>query len=183
MSDSHVIFIGGRSGVGKSTVAFAMHDLLSEREIQHAVIEGDFLDLAYPAPWSHRLAEQNLAAMWTNYRALGYRRLIYTNTVSILETDSLLNAIGSGSAVTSVLLRASDTTAEARLGQREQGVSLQSHIERSAAAAARLDQSAADEVHRIDTDGKTPIDIARQILTLAGWLQSDQSNRTPQESN
>ena len=43
---SRLLLIGGRSGVGKSTVAFALHDLLTDREIPHAVIEGDALDLA-----------------------------------------------------------------------------------------------------------------------------------------
>lgn len=51
MNSAHMLLIGGRSGVGKSTVAFALHDLLSARGVQHAVIEGDALDLAYPAPW------------------------------------------------------------------------------------------------------------------------------------
>ena len=169
MTETQVIVIGGRSGVGKSTVAFAMHDLLSAREIQHAVIEGDCLDLAYPAPWNHHLAEQNLTAMWINYRTLGYHRLIYTNTVSILETDALISAIGQVSAVTSVLLQASNATAATRLGQREHGASLQAHIERSTAAATRLELEAADETHRINTDGQTPTALAQQILTLAGW--------------
>ena len=114
MVDSHVVFIGGRSGVGKSTVAFALHDLLTEREVQHAVIEGDCLDLAYPARWKHRLAERNLAAMWSNYRDLGYHRLVYTNTVSVLEVPALTEAMGSVDGVTSVLLRASDSTVASR---------------------------------------------------------------------
>ncbi len=49
-------------------------------------IEGDDLDLAYRLPWEHGLTEKNLAAKWRSYRALGHRRLIYTNTVSVLHT-------------------------------------------------------------------------------------------------
>ena len=78
--------------MGKSTVAFALHDLLSARGVQHAVIEGDALDLAYPAPWEQQMAERNLKAIWNNYAADGYRRLIYTNTVSVLEADKLARA-------------------------------------------------------------------------------------------
>lgn len=55
MADAQVIFIGGGSGVGTSTTAFALHVLLSEQDVRHAVIEGDGLDLAHPAPWKHRL--------------------------------------------------------------------------------------------------------------------------------
>ncbi|GAA3106781.1 hypothetical protein [Nonomuraea salmonea] len=57
----------------------------------HCLIEGDDLCEAHPAPDGdpHRTAmtEANLAAVWANYAALGYRRLIYTNTVSVLEAD------------------------------------------------------------------------------------------------
>jgi CO dehydrogenase nickel-insertion accessory protein CooC1 len=60
---SEVLFIGGRSGVGKSSVAFELHAQLSAQKIKHCVIEGDNLDLAFPPPWEHHLAEQNLAAV------------------------------------------------------------------------------------------------------------------------
>ncbi len=86
MTRSHLLLIGGRSGVGKSTVAAEIHRQLAERGVHHAWIEGDNLDMAFPVPWKegHKLAEANLAAMWSNYRALGYIRLIYVNTASVL---------------------------------------------------------------------------------------------------
>jgi hypothetical protein len=40
------------------------------------VIEGDNLDMAFPQAWEHNLAERKLAAIWANYRALGYQRMI-----------------------------------------------------------------------------------------------------------
>ncbi len=164
-----MIFIGGRSGVGKSAVAFEMHRLLSERGIRHAVIEGDCLDLAYPAPWEHHLAERNLAAMWGNYRQLGYRRLIYTNTVAVLEQASLIAAMGDSPVATSVLLRANDATAVQRLAARERGESLRQHIEHSSAAATRLDDHAGNDVHRVDTDDRSPALVADRIIKLSGW--------------
>jgi hypothetical protein len=54
-----------------------MHAQLSAAGVRHCLIEGDNLDLAYPPPHVHGLAEQNLAAMWASYTALGYRRMIY----------------------------------------------------------------------------------------------------------
>lgn len=169
MSKTDVIFIGGRAGVGKSTVAFAMHEQLTAQHIRHAVIEGDALDLAWPPPWEHHLAARNLAAIWANYHALGYRRLIYTNTVAILELDALVEALGGECSVTSILLRADDDTIATRLGQREQGASLTTHLERSAKAASLLDETAPVETHRIQTNGLRPSAIAHQILKLAGW--------------
>ncbi|BCT76260.1 hypothetical protein SCMU_21020 [Sinomonas cyclohexanicum] len=85
---SHVLLIGGPSGVGKTTAALALHKLMKSSGVRHAVIEGDCLDLAHPAPhFAHavaRLAERNLGALWANYRELGYRRLTFTNTASVL---------------------------------------------------------------------------------------------------
>lgn len=133
------------------------------------MIEGDALDLAHPAPWEYGLAARNLRAIWANYRELGYRRLIYTNTVSVLEADVLAEAMGDDPLVTGVLLRASDEAARERLGRREHGESLTRHLERSRRAADRLDASAPASIHRVETDGLDPLGIARLILPLLGW--------------
>ena len=46
--------------------------------------------MAYPPPWEHGLAARNLASIWRNYRDLGYRRLIYTNTNSdLIERNAI----------------------------------------------------------------------------------------------
>ncbi len=38
------LFLGGRSGSGKSSVAYEIHDQLSSSGVMHACIEGDNLD-------------------------------------------------------------------------------------------------------------------------------------------
>lgn len=172
VSGSHLVVIGGRSGVGKSSAAFALHDLLRQRDVQHAVIEGDALDLAHPAPWEHRLAERNLAAVWANYRSLGFRRLVYTNTVAVLHTTSIATAMGDEPRVTAVLLSASDVTTSARLACREQGESMARHLERSAQAAELLEEKAPPDVHRLATDGLLPVEVAQRILALLDWLRA-----------
>jgi hypothetical protein len=135
---SEVLFLGGRAGVGKTSVGTEIHVQLSARRVRHCLIEGDNLDLAYPPPWEHGLAERNLAAMWANYRVLGYRRLIYTNTVSVRFVDALTTAMGDDPRVTAVLLTADDRTARQRLARREIGTALQRHVERSDIAAREL---------------------------------------------
>jgi hypothetical protein len=174
---TEVLLIGGRSGVGKSIVGGEMHAQLSAAGVRHCLIEGDNLDLAYPPPQEHGLAEQNLAAMWANYAALGYRRMIYTNTASVLEkviTD-LTAAIGGNPRVTAVLLRCSNATAHQRLSQRDIGTALDWHLERSAMMARRLDEDAPPWVHRLDTDSQTVADVASQIIELAGWAGQSRS--------
>nr|WP_208012504.1 ATPase [Cellulomonas shaoxiangyii] len=166
---THLLLVGGRAGVGKTTVASAVHDLLTARDVPHAVVEGDALDLAHPAPWEHGVAAANLADVWRRYRALGHRRLVVTNTVSVLEADVLAAAVGDRPHVTSVLLTADDATAHERLGRREHGASLTAHAQRSDAAARRLEAQAGADVHRVATDGRTPQDVAAEVLRLAGW--------------
>lgn len=174
MPRSEVLFIGGRSGVGKSTAAEALHDLLTDADVRHALIEGDALDLAHPAPHVEhpeaRLAERNLAAMWANYRALGHHRLVYTNTVSVLEADRLAAAMGDDPVVVAVLLRATDETTASRLQRRTGGELPVAQLAHSTRTAGRLDTASPGRVTRIDTDAMAPADVARRLASLTGWL-------------
>ncbi|SMH42902.1 Predicted kinase [Rathayibacter oskolensis] len=166
-----VLFLGGRSGVGKSSVAAEVSRLLAMDDVSHAVIEGDNLDQAHPEPWRRGLglAERNLASMWQNYRAAGYHRLIYTNTVSVIEMEPLAAVLGPAVSTTGVLLTAEDATAEQRLAGRELGTGLGDAILRSRAAAAMLDSDAPPTVHRLRTDGRAVHDIALDVLALTSW--------------
>ena len=96
LGPSSVLFLGGRSGVGKTSVGNEIHAQLSHAGVRHPLIDGDMLDMAFPAPCHDHLAERNLAALWANYRALGYCRLVYVNTVSVMagEIDRLTAAMG-----------------------------------------------------------------------------------------
>ncbi len=172
------LFIGGRSGVGKSAVALETSHLLAEAHVQHAVIEGDNLDLAYPPPWHRglRLAELNLAAMWRNYRRAGYRRLVYANTVSVLEREALAAAMGGLARSVGVLLTARDETVRARLALREVGSALDRHLERSDRAARELEANVPDSVARVVTDGRSVTEIARELIALVGWREDERTS-------
>jgi hypothetical protein len=165
------VFLGGRSGTGKSSVGYEMHAQLSAARVRHCLIEGDNLDQAYPPPWEHGLAERNLAAMWANYRALGYRRMIYTNTASVLPDvmGELTTAMGDGPELTAVLLTCSDATARERLAGREIGTALDWHVERSDLMARELERGVPGWVHRVATDGQPVAGIAAEVIRLTGW--------------
>jgi broad-specificity NMP kinase len=168
-----LLLLGGRSGAGKTTVASAVFDRLAALDVRHAWIEGDFLDLAHPAPWRQglHLAEENLKAVWRNYTVAGYERLVYSNTASVLPDvqASLAAALGGDVETVPLLLRASDESVRTRLSARESGEALAWHIERSAAMAARLDAEAPGSVIRIDTDQRTALDVAEEIVASVGW--------------
>ncbi|WP_327588028.1 hypothetical protein OHA25_14245 [Nonomuraea sp. NBC_00507] len=167
------LLIGGRAGVGKSTVGWEISAQLQAAHIAHCLIEGDNLDQAFPAPPGdpHRthMTEANLAALWRNYAALGYRRLIYTNTVSVLESDLIARAMGGTTRITSILLTADDATARHRLGAREIGSQLDAHLTRSARMARHLESNAPSWVVRIPTDGRSVADIARDVIAATNW--------------
>lgn len=169
MDGGEVLLIGGRSGVGKSTVGAEVSVQLAAARVRHALIEGDNLDWAYPPPGEHGLAERNLAAMWSNYRALGYRRLVYTNTASVRVASELTTAMGGDPRAIGVLLTARDDVAHVRLASREIGTALDWHVMRSDRAAVELEVAAPEWVVRVPTDGRSVPDIAREVVALTGW--------------
>lgn len=168
-----VLFVGGRAGAGKTTVAFEVHAQLSAAHVRHFVVEGDNLDLAWPVPSESglHLAETNLAAMWSSYTATGFSRMVYTNTASVRPpvTESLLAAIGGDPVVHGVLLTATDRTAATRLGAREIGSALERHLASSRRNAVELEQAAPAWVRRVCTDDRPVADIARAVVSVLGW--------------
>ncbi|MFI6967279.1 hypothetical protein [Streptomyces sp. NPDC050255] len=168
------LLIGGRAGVGKTTVGWEISAQLQALRIAHCLIEGDNLDQAFPA--RTKMTEANLAALWRNYAALGYRRLIYTNTVSVLEPDLIARAMGGTPRITAVLLTADDATARQRLGTREIGSQLDAHVTRSTAMAQHLEATAPPWVARVPADGRSVTDIARDAIAATNW--SSQSAQT-----
>ena len=174
------LLIGGRAGVGKTTVGWEICVQLQAAGIAHCLIEGDNLDQAFPAPADDpartKMTEANLAAIWRNYAALGYRRLIYTNTVSVLEPDMIARAMGGTPRIVAVLLTADEATARQRLGIREIGSQLDAHITRSSAMAQRLEAVAPPWVARVPTDDRSVADIARDVIAVTSWSTHTEPN-------
>ncbi|WP_031509299.1 hypothetical protein [Streptomyces megasporus] len=171
--EREALLIAGRSGVGKSTVGQEVSALSRDAGVAHCLIEGDVLDHVHPAPPGdpHRSAitERNLTALWAGYAALGHRRLIYTNTVSVLEGEMFERVMGAPLRLVRVLLTADDATARARLTVRETGSRLDAHIRRGALMARRLAEQAPPDTVRVPTDGRSVPDIAREVLAFTGW--------------
>ena len=170
---AEALLIGGRSGVGKTTVSWEVTARLQAAQVAHAYVDGDNLDQIHPAPEADptraKITEANLAAIWRNYVALGCRRLIYTNTVSVLESDLIARAMGGSPRIIMVLLTAEDATAGQRLRGREIGSQLDPHLVRSAKMAAYLDDTAPASAVRIRTGGRPVIEIARDVIAVTGW--------------
>ncbi|MEU2740991.1 hypothetical protein ABZ656_38045 [Streptomyces sp. NPDC007095] len=176
MDHAEVLLIGGRAGVGKTTVGWEVSALLRAAAVPHAVIEGDFMGQVHPAPEAdpHRseITERNLTAVWENFARLGYRRLIYTNTASVLPeaTGMFERAMGANVRMTRVLLTASDATARERLVGRELGSELEKELTGSVRKGRLLDQRATAGTVRVMTGLGPVIDIAREVVAATGWI-------------
>jgi AAA domain len=169
------LLIGGRSGSGKSVVGWEVSARLRAEGVAHAILEGDFMGQVHPAPPGDpdrtALVERNLTAVWANFAALGYRRLIYTNTLSVLPemTPMFERALGADVRLIRVLLTTSDSTARERLVARELGSELEDGLSASAARSRVLEDNVAAGTTRIATDGRSVIEIASEIVALTGW--------------
>ncbi|MCP3754484.1 AAA family ATPase [Streptomyces sp. TBY4] len=176
MDQAEILLIGGRAGVGKTTVGWEVSARLRAATVGHCVIEGDFMGQAHPAPEGdpgrEGIAERNLTALWSNYAELGYRRLIYTHTVSVLaEREGMFRrAMGTDVRIVRVVLTASDATVRERLTGRERGSELESELESSARKARILEERMPPDAVRVATDGRSVVDIAREVVGATGWL-------------
>ena len=177
MNQAEVLLIGGRAGVGKTTVGWEVSASLRAATVAHCVIEGDFMGQAHPAPEGDPsragITERNLTALWSNYAELGYRRLIYTNTVSVLDDSEGMfrRAMGADVRIVRVLLTASDETARERLTARELGSELEHELRNSARKALLLNERAPADTVRVATDGRSVVDVAREVVGATGWIR------------
>ncbi|MEI7035034.1 AAA family ATPase [Streptomyces pratensis] len=176
MDEAEILLLAGRAGVGKTTVGWEVSARLRAEAVAHCVIEGDFMGQAHPAPEGdprrRKIAERNLTALWSNYAELGYRRLIYTQTLSVLaENEGMFRrALGARVRIVRVVLTASDATARERLTGRERGSELEHEVEGSARKARILDERMPLDTVRVATDGRAVVDIARDVASTTGWL-------------
>lgn len=178
MDRAEVLLIGGRAGVGKTTVGWEVSARLRAGMVAHCAIEGDFMGQAPPAPEGdprrRKIAERNLTALWSNYAELGYHRLIYTHTGSVLaENEGMFRrAMGANVRIVRVVLTASDATAREWLTGRELGSELEHELEGSARKARILDEQVPLDTVRVTTDGRAVVDMARDVASATGWLPS-----------
>ncbi|UGT43588.1 AAA family ATPase [Nocardia yamanashiensis] len=178
MDRAEVLLIGGRAGVGKTTVGWEVSALLRDAAVSHAIIDGDYLGQVHPAPAGDPLRAEitacNLTAVWANFAQRGYRRLIYMNTVSVLPEATAMfeRAMGADVRIVRVLLTANDTTAGERLRRRELGSGLAQELDGSARKARLLEQQAPAGTVRVATDERGVVDIAREVVRATGWMAS-----------
>lgn len=162
-----VLIITGSVGVGKTTTAFALSNLLNDYQYAHALVDVDAIRTAYPAPENDRFNAQlgfrNLAAVCANYIEAGARFLILVDVVETRATISLYERAIPSSSIQVVRLLAELSTIDQRLQKRETEDSLDWFLNRARELTTIMDENQVADI-LINTEDKSPQEVAKEIL-------------------
>ncbi|MFJ7949662.1 hypothetical protein ACIQ6K_39690 [Streptomyces sp. NPDC096354] len=190
-----VLWFSGATAVGKSTVGYEVFSQAFRAGVSAAYVDLKQIDALRPAaddPEGHRLAAQNLAALWTGYCEAGARYLIVSGDADRDHTVRGQAELLLGTTLTVCRLHAGPATLSERVAQRGRGEgptipgdeikglapeALQCVVERAVREAESLERTGAGEL-RVDTDGRSVQEVAEQVRALIGrW--SDLSSAPP----
>jgi adenylylsulfate kinase len=168
-----VLVIIGPVGVGKTSVADAISEILSERSVHHAVIDLDSLRYAFPRPsddWFHtKLGYKNLARVWQNYKEIGVRCVVIPNVLEERSDIKYIEEAIPGAQVTVTRLKAPVATIHERLRGREKSEkSLAWHLNRAEELSHHLESKQVEDFI-VDTENKSIEDIAKEVLEKSNW--------------
>jgi DNA polymerase III delta prime subunit len=169
MQPPPALVLSGPPGVGKTSVGWRIFDRCTDLDLAPAFADLDLLGAAWPAPTDDphqsRLKATNLAAVWSNCRQSGSRRLIIAGVVEDLPGRRQLEQ-ATGTPLLVCRLAAPDQVLAQRIQTRarESGPDLTNLIARSAQLSKQLTTTDISD-HVIPT-GSRPVDaIAAEILT------------------
>lgn len=174
LSAVDILVISGAAGVGKSTVAWEVGRQLQVVNVRHAIIDTDELDRVFPQPETLSelvaLSRRNLEALWESFAELGHTRLILSGVMLDLDADlAWVSASIDSADYTVVRLIASDETLRQRVETREIGSGREEQMKRTLAQAEVLRERSTGRMVEVHTDGRSPVEIAREILDVTGW--------------
>lgn len=171
-----VVVITGPIGMGKTTVSQHLGDLLTAREIPHTVIDMDWLRDTWPRPaddrFNTRLGFRNLADVARNSLEAGSERFVIADVVESRHDHERYRQAIPGADVRVVRLTADMDVNRERISRRAGEDEDPWEATRAAELVAIMEANdVADMV--IDTTGRRPGDIAREIASRIGWLPPD----------
>ncbi|MFI6078793.1 hypothetical protein ACIA5C_45505 [Actinoplanes sp. NPDC051343] len=178
-----IIWVCGPTAAGKSAVGWQVYRQLREALERAAFVDLDQVGFRRPASaGNHRLKAANLASLWRTYAGEGARHLVVVGPVT-RDAVAFYRAALPSATFTIGRLRATPATLADRVDARGRDESPASGMAGdllSGAAPAALDRVAAAaareaaELERtgvgdfaVGTDGRTPADIAAEILARA----------------
>ena len=170
-----LLLITGTVGVGKSSVADEVFEILKAQSKPLALINLDELGYACPTPQDDpfhiRLRLKNLASVWPNYYEAGVRALIIPYVIGSNDVLGRFREAIPNAETFVIRLDARQPVLEERIRNRPMGGDDEWHIKRAAELAAILDQAHVENA-TIDTDDKTIIEVAQEVITKWAALKS-----------
>lgn len=173
-----VLVITGAVGVGKTTTAEALSDLLVEQGVAHTYVDMDALTATWPRPpddrFNGRLGFRNLTDIVKNGREIGSARLILAGVTESRDgRDRYVQAIP-GAEVSVVRLIASIELIHERIASRASisgGSEARVTWEKDRSAELIEIMDAADVADIcVDTTDRSPAEVAREIGAWLGWI-------------
>jgi len=166
------VLITGPPGAGKSAVAKEVHELLRLAGVPNAMIDLDALGKVFPdadLPFNSQLVVSNLAALWPNYRLLGFEHLILARIVlSDDELDAYRAAIPEMD-LSICRLEVSDDEARRRLTAREPGVAQGFLLGVAPRLAEDMRRRALENFVVDNGAGKSVTSVGWELLARLGW--------------
>jgi predicted kinase len=158
-----VIWLCGAPGTGKSTVAWRLFHDFADRSIRVGYVDVDQLGMLCPAPKSdpdrHQAKADALTAVMPNYAQAGARLFIVSGVLDPVVGARVAARLPS---ISFCHLKAEVPTVRARLADRDP----QQELAEDAISMMRGLDQASFISHTVDTDGRTPQDIAREVAPL-----------------
>lgn len=166
------LLINGTTGVGKSTVAAEVNDVLSALKVPNAAVDLDALIWQWPSTskWNDDLMFENLAALWPNYAAHGATHLVLARVLESRNELTRYTAAVPGAEIAVCRLVAPEALRVDRLlGRMPAGPSRDWHLGRTVELDATLDRLASEDF--VIENGDRPVrDVALDVLIRAGWI-------------
>ncbi len=169
------LLITGTIGSGKTSVAIAIGEILSERGEANAGVDLDWLG------WVHlpdgddgtilELIARNLTAIWPNLRTAGVRRVVLVRALRAQEELETLRRAVPDAEITVVRLAAKAAVIEQRLRRRDSGKELEELLDQTAAFAEALDRAALEDV-TVSNEYRQVELVAADVLRSAGWFDA-----------
>ncbi|MGI8869649.1 MAG: adenylyl-sulfate kinase [Mycobacteriales bacterium] len=175
-SAPRAVVLNGSVGAGKTTIAYAIGDLLDAKGIPGAMIDLDALRSGWPAPdgdrFNTRIMHRNLASVVANYRGEGMSTLVLPGVVeTVAERTAYTESLG-GIVPILVRLAAPAVTLQERVRRRAATEGERAwHAARAVELTAILDAADVDD-HIVANDGGSPEDVAAEVLRVIGWTDA-----------
>ena len=168
------VLLAGTVGAGKTTTAHALSALELAHGRRHAVVDLDEIRLLRPPPADDRFAHEvelaNLRDLARNFRGAGAARLVLAGVVEGAREVPRYAAALDGARLLVCRLTVDPVLVRDRLRSRHHDDPdlMAWHLDRTVELTRILDADPYEDV-RVDTTGRTPEDVAREVARAAGW--------------